>query len=254
MTRPTCGQADGPTVSAWRGGDYDRISAPHAAMGAPALERLELRGRRARARRGLRLRAAHRAAPRAPAGRLGRGPRWLGLHARGGGPAAGAASATASRFVQADLGRPPLPIDGQVDAILSTATFHWVLDHDALFTGLAGALRSLAVSSPSSAVARATPTALIEAARAEGDRDRRPASTWPASRRQRRRLAAAGFVDVRAWLEPRDHRLRTREDLIDYIVTPYLRPATGLPEAGAAAAGGRHGRPPRRPRPSTTCA
>ena len=38
-----------------------------------------------------------------------------------------------------DLGQ-PLPIDGPVDAVLSTATFHWVPDHDALFANLAGNL------------------------------------------------------------------------------------------------------------------
>ena len=43
-------------------------------------------------------------------------------------------------YVVADLGR-PLPIDGPVDAILSTATFHWVPDHDALFANLAAVLR-----------------------------------------------------------------------------------------------------------------
>jgi len=43
-------------------------------------------------------------------------------------------------FLQADLGR-PLPIQDPVDAVLSTATFHWVLDHDALFANLAAVLR-----------------------------------------------------------------------------------------------------------------
>ena len=35
----------------------------------------------------------------------------------------------------------PLPIDGQVDAILSTATFHWIADHGSLFRNLAPVLR-----------------------------------------------------------------------------------------------------------------
>ncbi len=42
-------------------------------------------------------------------------------------------------LVQADLGG-PLPVE-PVDVIVSTSTFHWVLDHDALFAGLFGALR-----------------------------------------------------------------------------------------------------------------
>jgi trans-aconitate 2-methyltransferase len=44
------------------------------------------------------------------------------------------------RFVAADL-MLPLPIDEPVDAIVSTATFHWVPDHDALFANLAAVLR-----------------------------------------------------------------------------------------------------------------
>jgi trans-aconitate 2-methyltransferase len=43
-------------------------------------------------------------------------------------------------YVVADLGQ-PLPIEGLVDAVLSTATFHWVPDHDALFANLAAVLR-----------------------------------------------------------------------------------------------------------------
>ena len=42
-------------------------------------------------------------------------------------------------YVVADLGK-PLPLDQPVDAIVSTATFHWVPDHDALFANLAAVL------------------------------------------------------------------------------------------------------------------
>jgi trans-aconitate methyltransferase len=45
-------------------------------------------------------------------------------------------------FVQADLGAlDPTALPWPVDAIFSNATFHWVLDHDALVAGLARALR-----------------------------------------------------------------------------------------------------------------
>jgi trans-aconitate 2-methyltransferase len=43
-------------------------------------------------------------------------------------------------YVRANLTE-PLPIEGLVDAVLSTATFHWVADHDALFANLAAVLR-----------------------------------------------------------------------------------------------------------------
>src|SRR5690242_8759650 len=42
--------------------------------------------------------------------------------------------------VLADLSR-PLPVTRPVDAVLSVAAFHWVLDHDALFANLAAVLR-----------------------------------------------------------------------------------------------------------------
>jgi len=46
------------------------------------------------------------------------------------------------RFVEADLALPlPLPLAEPVDAIVSTSTFHWVRDHDALFANLAAVLR-----------------------------------------------------------------------------------------------------------------
>src|SRR5258706_8156533 len=45
-------------------------------------------------------------------------------------------------FTVADLGRPfALPSGRPADAILSTATFHWVPDHDALFRNLAAVVR-----------------------------------------------------------------------------------------------------------------
>ena len=43
-------------------------------------------------------------------------------------------------FVLADLMH-PLPVEEPVDAIFSTATFHWIPDHDALFANLGGAMR-----------------------------------------------------------------------------------------------------------------
>lgn len=131
-------------------------------------------------------------------------------------------------FVEADLARPPLPIDIPVDAVMSTATFHWVLDHDALFDGLAGALR------PGGRLAfqcggTGNVAGMIEAARAEGHET---AGSFHMARPEETaaRLQARGFTDVEAWLEPHPIAFESRDEMIDYIVTPYLRPATGLPE------------------------
>jgi trans-aconitate 2-methyltransferase len=43
-------------------------------------------------------------------------------------------------YLVADL-QAPLPVSRPVDAILSTATFHWIPDHDALFANLAAVVR-----------------------------------------------------------------------------------------------------------------
>lgn len=214
-------------VSDWRGESYDRISAPHAAMGAPVIERLELRGDERVLDAGC------------GSGRL---TEQLLEHLPNGWAVALDASASmlaqAARrlahfgprvsFVQADLADPPLPIGGQVDAVMSTAAFHWVLDHDALFRGLAGALREggrLAFQCGGTGNA----TALIEAARAEGHETAGNLNLVGPDETSRR-LAAHGFFDIEAWLEPHTIAFDSRDDMIEYIVTPYLRPATGLPD------------------------
>ena len=72
--------------------------------------------------------------------------------------------------------------------------------------------------------------ALIDAVRAEGveTADRFQFAGIDETGRAAR---AARFADVRAWLVPETIAFETTDELFDYIVTPYLRPATGLPEA-----------------------
>ena len=72
--------------------------------------------------------------------------------------------------------------------------------------------------------------ALIRAARDEGV-ETASAFHMAGAQETLARLSAAGFTDAHAWLEPQTIEFATREELIEYIVTPYLRPATGLPEA-----------------------
>ena len=97
----------------------------------------ELAGRRDRARRGLRLGADHRGADRAPAaGRViavDESPSMVDGRARA--PRPGAPSVRVGRPARARRSSEP------VDAILSTATFHWIADHERLFARLHAALR-----------------------------------------------------------------------------------------------------------------
>ena len=129
-----------PMTRDWDARTYDRVAAPMTRWGSVVLDRLPLDGRRARARRRA---AAADGSPRCwpSACRAGRVVALDG--------SAAMVEATRERlarfgdrveYVVADLGA-PLPIEGQVDAILSTATFHWVPDHDALFRNLAAVTR-----------------------------------------------------------------------------------------------------------------
>jgi trans-aconitate 2-methyltransferase len=123
----------------WNAAAYDRVANPQARWGATVLERLPLAGTERVLDAGCgtgrvtelllgRLPQGHVVALDASAAMLGEAQERL------------ARFGDRVEFVQADLGR-PLPIEEPVDAILSTATFHWVMDHDALFANLAAVLR-----------------------------------------------------------------------------------------------------------------
>ena len=219
--------SDGLDPGAWDASSYDRISAPHAAMGAPTLERLELRGDE-------RVLDAGCGSGRLTERLLERLPRGTVVALDGSAGMLDEARARLARFgdrviyVRADLGSPPLPVHGPMDAVLSTATFHWVLDHDRLFDGLASVMRGGAQLSAQCG-GEGNGAALMDAVRAEGV-ETAHRFHFAGPKETRRRLEARGFVDVQAWLTPETIAFDSDEELEEYILTPYLRPATGLPE------------------------
>ncbi|HVA22087.1 MAG TPA: methyltransferase domain-containing protein [Candidatus Micrarchaeia archaeon] len=101
-------------------------------------------------------------------------------------------------FLHRDLAL-PLHGVGPVDAVVSTATFHWIPDHDRLFRNLAGVLRpgGQLVGQWGGAGNIDKVVAALPAA----------GGTWPGPwtfatpRATLDRLAAAGFEDASAWLE-----------------------------------------------------
>lgn len=122
------------------------------------------------------------------------------------------------RLVRADLAR-PLPLQF-VDAVFSTATFHWVRDHDALFANLAAVLRP-----GGTLVAQCGGVGNIErvhaAARAAGvDLD---LTHFAAPADTKRRLYTAGFTDVQCWLQPEPTTLAEGKPLATYLRTVCLR-------------------------------
>jgi len=135
-------------------------------------------------------------------------------------------------FVECDLGR-PLPLDGPVDAVFSTATFHWVADHDALFANLAAVLRPGAwLVAQCGGVGN---IASVRRAVAElGDPWPGP-WTFATPEETAARLEAAGFVDVRAWLHDERTFIEPGEPMETFLATVMLRAHLDrLPESDRA--------------------
>lgn len=121
-------------------------------------------------------------------------------------------------YVVADLQR-PLAIDEPVDAVLSTATFHWVLDHDALFRNLA------AVTRPGAQLAAQCGgegnIVSIEAALRDMGEDFAGRKHYAGPELTRERLETAGFIDIETWLHAEPSPI-PENDLEDYLETICL--------------------------------
>jgi trans-aconitate 2-methyltransferase len=124
-------------------------------------------------------------------------------------------------FVVADLGQ-PLPIEGAVDAILSTATFHWVPDHDALFANLAAVLRpgGWLVAQCGGVGNIATVRRVLASI---GDGWLGPAH-YETPMATVGRLDASGFVDVECWLTDEPTRFEAGEPFETFLRTVILGP------------------------------
>ncbi|MGI8809145.1 MAG: class I SAM-dependent methyltransferase [Acidimicrobiales bacterium] len=140
-------------------------------------------------------------------------------------------------FVECDLGR-PLPVDPPVDAVLSTATFHWVADHDALFANLAAVLR------PGGRLVAQCGGAgnIASVRRAVADLGESWPGPWTFATPEETaaRLEAAGFVDVQAWLHDEPTPIEAGEAMETYLATVILRAHLDrMPEAERASFVGR---------------
>jgi trans-aconitate 2-methyltransferase len=121
-------------------------------------------------------------------------------------------------FMVADLTR-PIPLDEPVDAVLSTATFHWILDHDALFPTLAAVMRpgaQLAAQCGGAGNIRSVRAALEQMG--ESFSERKHFATPEVTRE---RLEAAGFTEIEAWLHDEPTPL-PGDDLEPYLETICL--------------------------------
>jgi trans-aconitate 2-methyltransferase len=141
------------------------------------------------------------------------------------------------RFAQAAL--PALPCAGWADVVFSTATFHWVDDHPTLFAHVRTALKPGGLlhaqygGGPNLARAHALATTVMrEEPFAELFATWQDQWTFASADEAAHQLTAAGFVDVRAWLEPAPTQLASADDYREFIATVnYRAQVLALPPA-----------------------
>ena len=179
----------------WNAAAYERLSAPQTRWGEEVVDRLQLTGNE-------RVLDAGCGTGRVTALLLDRLPdgRVIGLDG-----SLAMIHRARERFaadprvelIVADLTE-PLPIDPPVDAILSTATFHWIGDHEALFRNLAAALRpggQLVAQCGGAGNAASLDAAIADLGYSFGG-----TKTFATAEETKARLERAGFTDVRTWL------------------------------------------------------
>jgi trans-aconitate 2-methyltransferase len=203
----------------WDGAAYDRLADPMTRWGGDVLDRLELRGDETVLDAGCGSgRVTEQLLERLPGGRviaLDASPSMIDAArerlARFG---------DRVRYIVTDLAA-PLPLDvASVDAIISTATLHWVRDHDSLFGHLARPLRDggRLVAQCGGAGNIASVQAVLART---GDGWTGP-WTFATPEETRARLEAAGFESIETWLHDEPTPLEPGEPLREYLRTVVL--------------------------------
>jgi trans-aconitate 2-methyltransferase len=205
----------------WNASRYDKVADPQTRWGAEVLARLPLEGDETVLDAGCGTgRVTELLLARLPRGRV------VALDASAG--MLGQARERLARFgdrvtyVQASL-EGPLPLEpASVDAVLSTATFHWVMNHDTMFANLGAALRpdgwlvaqcgGFGNIAKFLAVARSVDPTFTKAHNFQT-----PEATTA-------RLEASGFDRIEAWLSEAPTRFERGEPLEAFLQTVCLRP------------------------------
>lgn len=222
-----------PETRTWDGSSYDRISGPMEALGLEALARLELRGDETALDAG----CGSGRVTEALIGRLPEG-RAIAVDA-----SASMVAAARERLPGADVRRldlleldlPSLGLSEPLDAILSTATFHWISDHARLFARLRAVLRP-----GGRLVAQCGGAGNIDVLRghardviarqpyAAAFADFEPPWNYAGAGETRERLLAAGFAEAECWLQPAPKQPdRPREFLATIVLGPHYQHLPG---------------------------
>jgi trans-aconitate 2-methyltransferase len=211
----------------WDAVAYDRVSDPQLRWGAAVLERLSLGGDETVLDAGCGSgRVTERLLERLPHGRvvaLDASATMLDEARRRLAPAGERVA-----FAHADL----LDLTAQtlgglapVDAVFSTATFHWIHDHDTLFANIASVLRGggqlVAQCGGEGNIA-----ALLDIVHRLG-LERAGIWNYASPQQTERRLQAAGFEDIHVWLHDEPTPFDTADELTEYLETVCLRQSIG---------------------------
>jgi trans-aconitate 2-methyltransferase len=219
-----------PETRTWDGRSYDRVSGPMEALGREVLARLELAGNETVLDAGCGSgRVTQTLIERLPRGRV----------------IAVDASCSMANAARERLGgmRPPPAVDIRVldlldlelsepvDAVLSTATFHWISDHPRLFERLHAALRP-----GGRLVAQCGGEGNIDVLRGKANAvlagdpyaahfaDWRPPWNYAGAGQTRRRLLDAGFASAECWLAPAPKQPEhPREFLSAIVLGPHVQ-------------------------------
>jgi trans-aconitate 2-methyltransferase len=211
----------------WDSQAYHRVSDPQVAWGRVVLDRLDLAGSERVIDAGCGTgRLTRELSARLPDGELvalDASPQMLEV-AR----AQLADCRPPIRFVQALL--PAIPFAGWADVVFSTATFHWVRNHPALFRNIHRALKSGGVlhaqcgGGQNLAAARAPAEAVMRLARfAKWFADWEPIWEFADHRVTADRLAFAGFTDIDTSLEAAPVTFENEEAYRAFVSTVVFR-------------------------------
>jgi trans-aconitate 2-methyltransferase len=212
-------------VRDWDGSSYDRISGVMQSMGLEVLSRLELAGDETVIDAGC-------GSGRVTEALLERLPRGHVIGVDGSASMVEAARerlGAGPELIVADLLE--LAVDRPADAILSTATFHWIADHERLFARLRDCLRSggrlVAQCGGEGNIVELRRRAMIV-----GEREPfgahlsrfQPPWNYAGPGETRERLIGAGFASAECWLTPAPQRPEyPREFLETIVLQPYVQ-------------------------------
>jgi trans-aconitate methyltransferase len=214
-------------TSDWDATGYHQVSQPQFEWGLRVLERLSLRGDE----RVLDVGCGTGRLTRQVVQRVPRGP-VIGVDRSATMLARAAAHLATDRVGLVRANAAALPFAGAFDVVFSTATFHWVLDHDALFRSIFTALRpggrlhAQCGGGPNLSRLRNRAAALMrtEPFRSDVKAGWREPWHYADAATTESRLKMAGFDEVTATLEAAPVRFDTAEEFRSFAETVCLHP------------------------------